>query len=412
MGFVDKILGRKPQKDAAKAAPFFETFTEYAPAFSTFRGGVYELALTRAAIDRFATACSKLKPEVGGTAKPRITRAIHTAPNSQMSWPQFLARLATILECDTTAYVVPEFAWDGETYTGLWPLKANYAELVDYADEPWLRFHMPTGKTAAIELKHVCIINKFQYESDLFGSDNVLDGTMRLLDMQEKSQEHSLKTGSNIRFVGQLVGQVREDEIAKKRDRFSADNLSAENTSGVMLYDNTFANLEQVKPYSYAVSDGEMSRITESVYSYFGTNQKILQNSYNEEEWNAYYEGKVEPFAIQLGEGLSRMLFTQQERARNWVSFSSNRLEYASSPSKRNMIRDMLDRGVFCIDDAREILQMPPLPNGEGQVRVIRGEYIDATMLEEHKKDTDPPSRDTTKKDSDEHGSGDADGLD
>lgn len=412
MGLIDSILGRKPQADAARVASYFKTFTEYAPQFSTYDGGVYELGLTRSAIDRFATACSKLKPEIQGTAKPRITRAITTSPNSWQSWPQFLYRLATIVECDTTGYVVTELAPDGETITGIWPLKAERAEIVEYSGAPWVRFYFATGDTAAIELHNVCIVSKFQYQSDFFGSGNALDSTMRLLDLQEKAQESAIKTGQSLRFFGQLVGQVREEEIEAKAERFSKSNLSSENRSGIMLYDQTFQNVEQIKPYSYAISDGEMNRITQSVYNYFGTNEKILQNSYKEEEWNAFYEGKVEPFAIQLGEGLSHMLFTQQERRRNRVSFSSNRLEYASSPSKRNMIRDMLDRGVFCIDDAREILQMPPLPNGEGKTRVIRGEYVDATMLDAVKKDSDPPSRDEAKADSDLHGSGDADGLD
>ena len=412
MGFLDEILGKKPVSKAAQASKFFETFTEYSPAFSSYNGGVYELELTRAAIDRFATACSKLKPEVIGTSRPRISRAITTSPNSYMTWPKFLYRLATILECDTTAYVVPEFAWDGETITGLWPLKCENAELVDYSGQPWLRFHFATGEQAAIELSNVCIVSKFQYRSDLFGERNELAGTMKLLRAQEQAQENAIKAGATIRYIGSLVGQVREDEIEKKRERFSASNLAEKNKSGIMLYDQTFEKVEQVKPYSYAISDSEMKRITESVYNYFGTNADILQNHYTEDNWNAYYEGKVEPFALQLGEGLSHMLFSQRERKANAVSFSSNRLEYATSASKRNMIRDMLDRGVFCIDDAREILQMPPLPNGEGQVRVIRGEYIDASMMEEHKKDKDSTEHDLTKKDSDQHGADDSDKLD
>ena len=413
MKLVDYILGRKPQPKASDAASFFKTFTSYSPMFTSYNGGVYELELTRSAIDRFATACSKLKPEIIGTANPRISRAVRTAPNAWQSWPQFLYRLATILECDTTAYVVPELSpADGETVTGLWPLKCETAELVEFKGQPWVRFHFAAGDTAAIELSNVCIISKFQYTSDLFGERNKLDDTMKLLVAQSEAQQQAIKAGAAVRYIGALVGQVREDEIEKKRDRFSETNLSAKNASGIMLYDQTFANVEQVKPYSYAISDGEMNRITQSVYNYFGTNEKILQNSYNEEEWNAYYEGKIEPFALQLGEGLSQMLFTQQQRLRNQVSFSSNRLEYATSPSKRNMIRDMIDRGIFCIDDAREILQMPPLPNGEGQKRVIRGEYIDSSMLSNTVEDEDPPSRDETKKDSDKHASGDADKLD
>jgi HK97 family phage portal protein len=410
---LDTILGRKPQPKPADALPFFKTFTSYTPTFTSFNGGVYELELTRSAIDRFATACSKLKPEIVGTAKKQIERAIRTSPNDWQTWPQFLYRLATILECDTTAYVVPELSpRDGVTITGLWPLKCQNAELVEYKGQPWIRFYFVTGDTAAIEMSNVCIISKFQYTSDIFGERNNLQETMKLLVAQNEAQQEAIKTGATNRFIGSLIGQVREEEIQEKRDRFGAQNLSEQNKSGIMLYDQTFNNVEQIKPYSYAISDGEMNRITQNVFNYFGTNQNVLQNSYNEEEWNAYYEGKVEPFALQLGEGLSHMLFTQQERYKNQISFSSNRLEYATSPSKRNMIRDMIDRGIFCIDDAREILQMPPLPNGEGQMRVIRGEYIDSQTLKEVKADKDSPSRDEMKQDSDRHGTGDTDNLD
>ena len=413
MKLVDYILGRKPNPKPSDAAPYFKTFTSYSPMFTSYNGGVYELELTRSAIDRFATACSKLKPEITGTANPRIARAIRTSPNAWQTWPQLLYRLATILECDTTAYVVPELSQaDGVTVTGLWALKCDTAELVEYHGEPWIRFHFAAGDTAAIELSNVCVISKFQYTSDLFGEPNRLNDTMKLLAAQGDAQLQAIKAGAAVRYIGALVGQVREDEIEKKRDRFSESNLSANNASGIMLYDQTFDKVEQVKPYSYAISSEEMGRITASVYNYFGTNEKILQNSYNEEEWNAYYEGKIEPFALQLGEGLSKMLYTPQQRLRNQVSFSSNRLEYATSPSKRNMIRDMIDRGIFCIDDAREILQMPPLPNGEGRKRVIRGEYIDTSTMQTVVDDEDPPNRDEMKKDSDEHASGDADKLD
>lgn len=412
MGLIGKILGLGAESKGAatKAAPYFETFTEYSPVFSSYRGGIYELELTRAAIDRFATGCSKLKPEIVGSASPRVARAFETSPNAYMTWPRFLYRLATILECDATAFVVPALAPDGETVTGVWPMADPQAEVVEYAGEPWVRFHFATGGTAAIELRNVCVVSKFQYHSDLFGERNVLGPTMGLISAQNKAQEAAIKSGAAIRFIGAVNGQVREEELDKKKRRFSDDNLGEENRSGMLVYDSTFQKVEQVKPYNYAIPAEEMSRICNSVYNYFGTNEHILQNDYSEDQWNAYYEGKIEPFAIQLGDGLSHMLYTQRERARNRVSFSSNRLEYATSASKRNMIRDMLDRGLMSINEGREILQMPPVEGGDR--RVIRGEYIDATMLDEHREDTDPSEHDLTKKDSDKHGVKDADGLD
>ena len=409
MGLRDIIFGRREPDGLRHIASAFKSLTEYSPVFTSFEGGVYELELTRSAIHAFATACSKLKPEVSGTAEPRMRRAMLTSPNGMMTWPRFLYRLATILECDTTAYVVPEMSPDG-SFTGLWPLKCEFAEVVEYRGVPWIRFRFASGDVAAIELENVCIVTKFQYESDFFGSGNVLSSTMRVIDAQSQAQVEAIKSSAKLRFIGALTGQVHEDDMRKKRDRFSEQNLSERNRSGLMLYDQTFQKIEQIKPYNYTVPADEMERIERSVYTYFGINEDILQNRFEEDHWNAYYEGKVEPFAIQLGDGLSHMLFTQRQRARNSVMFSSNRMQYATSASKRNMIRDMLDRGVFSINEARSILQMPPVD--EGDRRVIRGEYVDAAMLSSPKADKDAAEHDEMKKDSDLHGPKDADGLD
>ena len=141
-----------------------------------------------------------------------------------------------------------------------------------------------------------------------------------------------------------------------------------------MIYDNTFESMKQVEPVSYTVSPEEMDRIQRNVFNYFGVNESILQSSYTEEEFGAFYESQIEPFAVQLGEGLTQMLYTPtQRRHGNRVVFSANRLEYASNASKRNMIRDMLDRCVMTLNEAREILQLPPTENGD--VFIARGEY-------------------------------------
>ena len=381
MGLLSRVLGRLLPGPLSPATPYFSTFTSYAPAFTSFGGGVYEAQLTRSAIDRFATACSKLKPEVVGGAEPRVRRAIRTAPNAYMTWPAFLSRVATILEVDTTAYVVPSFDEHGNV-AGVWPLRAEVAEVVEYEGEAYVRFTFSAGEEgrpnqAALPLSEVCVLTRFQYDDDFFGGGNgALDGTLEVMDLQRQAQGEAMRQAPALRFIGRIGSMVRPEEIDAKRKKFSDDNLSAQNTSGLLVYDQTWEDVRQLEPKSYVVPTEEMERIDQNVYSYFGTNEDILQNKYSEDVWGAYYEGKVEPFAIQLGEGLTRILYSPRERAAgNRVMFSSNRLEYASNASKRNMVRDMLDRGVMTLDDARAVLQLPPLPDGKGNVYVIRGEY-------------------------------------
>lgn len=369
-------------------APSFKTFTGYQATFSSWDGELWEQELTRAAIHAGALAASKLNPEVSEQVRSshrKVYSAFRTAPNRYMGWSQFLYRLKTIYDLETTAVVIPQLAEDGETVNGLWPLKYDYAEVVDYADEPWVRLHLGSGDVLAIELRKVAILTKFQYESDFFGGGNAIDATMRLLHAQNEAEEKAIRMGANILYIGKVNGQMRETDIRAKRERFAEDNLSTMNRSGLMLYDQTFDSVEQVNHKSFVIDPEEMQRIERHVYTYFGVNEDILQNKYNEDTWDAFYEGNVEPFALQLADALNQMLFTPRERQMgNQVSFSSNRLQYMSAASKRNMIRDMLDRGVFSINDALRVLQMPPLTGKYqelGESHIVRGEYVDATIL-------------------------------
>ena len=74
----DSVFHR-PQVKATNG--YFETFTAYAPTFTTWQGGIYEAELTRSAIEAGADHASKLKPEVAGTAKPQATRSLRLQPN-------------------------------------------------------------------------------------------------------------------------------------------------------------------------------------------------------------------------------------------------------------------------------------------------------------------------------------------
>ena len=57
---------------------------------------------------------------------------------------------------------------------------------------------------------------------------------------------------------------------------------------------------------------------------------------------------------------------------------TANRLQYMSTADKLNFTIQNLDRGVINRDTAREVWNLPPLPNGLGQTYIIRGEYVNA----------------------------------
>ena len=110
-------------------------------------------------------------------------------------------------------------------------------------------------------------------------------------------------------------------------------------------------------------------------------NEEILQNKAFGDAWLAFYEGFVEWFAIQLGEAISGMLFTERERVGygNQIFFTSNRLQYMSNADKLNAVTQLGDRGLATRNELREILNLEPLREEIGNQIPARGEYYDVT---------------------------------
>ena len=96
---------------------------------------------------------------------------------------------------------------------------------------------------------------------------------------------------------------LKPEDIKKERERFTEDNLSADNKSGMIIYDNKFTELKQVESKPYTVNALQMQQINENVFIHFGTNMDIVTNKYDENTFNAYYEGKIEPFEYAYVDG-------------------------------------------------------------------------------------------------------------
>lgn len=356
--------------------------TGYAPVFTSFEGSVYEMELTRAAIHAFATHVSKLKPEVTGPGNQTFQRMLQYQPNPWSNTSQYLYRLATIYSVQNNAFIAPIYADDMDTLTGYFPLLPQRCEILDVQGIPYIRYTFTNGQHAAEELSRVGMLNQFQYKDDLFGENNqALYPTMQLIQTQNQGIIEGVKNSAGIRFVGKIGQTLKGETLDSIRTKFREDNLSAENNGGIILTDNKIQDLKQIDSTPFVVNAAQMKQIQENVYNYFGCNAAILQNSFDENQWNAYYEGKIEPFAIQLSLAMTNMTFSQREIAYgNEIVFTANRLQYASNNTKISIVQQMFDRGMITMNQGLEIFNMAPVEGGDK--RYIRKEYTQVTNLD------------------------------
>lgn len=378
MGLREYIFGKKQQQVTGE---YFKMLNGYTPIFTSWSGGVYEMDLTRTAINSFATHCSKLKPEVTGSARPSLNKTLQHKPNAFMDTTKFIKRVATILEAEHNVFIIPIEDRHG-ALQGYYPLLPQSCEVIEYNELLYLRYMFASGEYAAIEFDRVGIMTDCQYQDDLFGEDNkTLFPTMQLQHTQNEGIINAVKNSANIRFLAKVVNMIKPEDIALERDRFTAENLSSNNKSGMIIYDGKFEELKQVDSKPFTVNAAQMSLINENVFIHFGTNMDILQNKFDENTWNAYYEGKIEPFALQLSLVLTNMTFTEREIAMgNSIVFTSNRMQYASNDTKLQVSTQLFDRGILSQNQINDIWNLPHIEGGD--THYIRGEYVDMSKID------------------------------
>lgn len=387
MGLFDWLFGHKPEPKGDYEGTF-RMLDGYVPRFTSFAGGMYESELVRSAINAIATHISKLNVETRGAAKPALQNKLKHGPNQFQTWSQFLARAATIFYTNNTLFITP--VWDeyGQISGVYTPLPYN-CEVVQYEGVPYLRYTFGWGESAAVEMAYCGIMTRMQYRSDFFGESNrALFPTMDLIHIQNQGIEEGVKSAASYRFMAKVTNFTKPEDLAKERQRFTAENLARDSKGGgILLFPNTYSDIKQVETKPWVVDAEQMAIIKSNVFEYFGVNEDILQNKFSSETWAAFYEGCVEPYAVQFSEVMTRMLFTFREQTEgNLVMATSNRLQYMSNADKLAVSAQMADRGLLTRNEIREIWNLPPLPEPYGSQLPIRGEYYNVN----EENDNDP----------------------
>ena len=379
MGMFDLIFKRP--KIAQQVNGYFKLLEGYTPIFTSYDGGVYEMELTRSCIHAFATHCSKLLPTISGADGRGLQAILDGRPNPFMTSAQFVYKVATIYEAQNTCFIVPVLdAFD--KIVGYYPVNPQQTEIVEVGGEPWLRYKFRSGETAAMELSRCGVVSKYLYNSDIKGENNAaLRPTLQLLNVQNQGIEEGIKNSASFRFMATVNNFAKAEDLKRERKKFVDENLGPD-SGGLALFPNNYTNVQQIQSTAKIVDPEQMALIQTRVLNYFGCNEEVLQNKTVGDAWSAYYEGKIEPFAIQLSQAMTCMTYSKKELARgNAIVWSANRLQYMTNTDKLQVSSQMFDRGLMSTNMIMDIWNLPHVEDGDK--RYIRKEYIEVSKLDQ-----------------------------
>lgn len=370
------LFNRKQKNVSTEAV--YKMITDTGNGFYAWNGKLYQSDIVRACIKPKTKAIGKL---IAKHVRETITedgkkidinpvpyiRFLLEEPNEYMSGQVMLEKVANQLALNNNAFIlILRDSFDRPI--GLYPIPCASVEAIyDAAGTLKLKFYMMNGKIMTFPYSEIIHIRDDFFHNDVFGDNpaEALTQIMNVVGMLDQGIINAVKNGGVIRWLLKYTQSLRPEDLKENAQNFVDNYLSmSTNTMGVAATDSK-AEAVQVKPNDYVPNAAQTDRQTKRIYDFFNTNEKIVNSTYTEDEWIAYYEAVIEPIAEQLSNEFTRKIFTRKERSfGNRIIFESSNLTYASMATKLQLVQ-YVDRGVMTPNEVRYYLNLAPIDGGD-----------------------------------------------
>lgn len=372
MGFFSNLFNKSVSKTR------FEMIEDRGNGFYAWNGTVYKSDIVRACIRPKVKAIGKLIPQhirndmiEGFKVNPEpYIRFLYEEPNPYMSGQVFREKMATQLALNNNAFALLVRDENGYPYEMYNIPCVGVEAIYNSQGELFLKFTNRNGKIITYPYTDIIHLRQDINENDIFG-DSPREALLPLMEIVNTTDQGIVKAIRNsgiIKWLLKFNTNMRDEDITKKTQDFVNNFMNVENNVGAAGVDAK-ADAQQIEPKDYVPNAAVIDRTTQRIYSFFNTNEKIVQSKFNEDEWNAYYEAEIEPIAMQWSGEDTRKLFTRRERGfGNKIIYAANNLQYASMSTKLGL-QAMVDRGALTPNEWREVLNLPPVADGDKPLR-------------------------------------------
>lgn len=360
--------------------------------FFCFDGKLYESDIVRACIRPKVKAIGKLvgkhirdDPKAGGLkVNPDANiRFLLSEPNPYMTGQQMQEKVANQLCLNNNAFILVVRDENGKPMQ-LYPVPCVSVEAkCNDSGELFLKFLYGNGKTGVFRYSDIIHLRQDYNDNDIFGTSPlpVLTPLMNLIGTMDQGIVNAIRNSNVIRWLISFRQSMRDEDIKRYVQNFVDNYLAVESTTFGAAGIDSKADIQRIEPKDYVPNALQTEKVVDRLYSYWGTNKKIVQSSYTEDEWTAYYESEIEPVVVQMYQTYTVALFSRKERGYgNRIVFEANNLQCASLTTKL-AFQAMVDRGAMTPNEWRETMNLAPIEGGDQPIRRLDTQVVN--MLED-----------------------------
>lgn len=381
MGLFRKREPAKNEKAHKEIIKMVNTWGEH---YYTWDGKLYNSDIVRSCLRPKVKAIGKLVGKhirdstEGMKVNPEANiRFLLSEPNPYMTGQQFQEKVANQLSLNNNAFILIVRDDNGKPMQ-LYPIPCDYCETVYKDDELYLRFHYRNGNIKVFPYTDIIHLRQDYNDNDIFGSSPApaLKGMMEVIGTIDQGIIKAIKNSGIIRWLITFTQSMRPEDIKAHVQAFVDNYLSVDSDTWGAAGTDAKANVTRVEPKDYVPNALQTKATIDRIYSFFNTNEDIVQSKWTEDQWNAYYEAEIEPVAVQMGQAYSVKLFTRKERGcGNQIVFEASNLQCASLRSKLELLA-MVDRGAMTPNEWRATLNMAPIEGGDKPIRRLDTQVV------------------------------------
>lgn len=385
MSLFDRIINRnRTVKTTAKL------ITEPS-GFSGYTGDAYANDVYREAVDAIARNAGKLKgshvinygDHNNTEGECRLNRLLQVRPNPYMSAYDFLYKLVTHLFINNNAFAYLDRDERGNL-KAIYPITATSVNILsDVANNLYCSFTLRSGREVILPYADIIHLRRYFNDNDVLGADNsaIMPG-LELAHTQNEGIINGIKAGASIRGILKFTQIMSASKLKEEKEAFVKDYLEIGNDGGVVATDQKM-EYQPIESKPVILNADQAKEIKQKIYNYLGVTEPIVNSSYTEDQYSAFYESTLEPVATALSQEFTAKLFNDREQAYgNSIIFESGRLQFTSNKTKVELIAQIMPMGLLTINQALEILNLPGIKDGDKRLQALN--MIDAAQAAQY----------------------------
>src|SRR5699024_4939451 len=274
------------------------------PSFAPFNGNAYENDVYRTAIDAIARNAARLKGRHIIYSKDNnkrtqgdqtLNRLLQVRPNPYMTAYDLIYKLVTHYYLHNNAFAYLQKDERGNLI-GIYPLAAQNVEyMTDPTGEMYLKFLFGNGKEVTLHISEVFTARRFFNSNDLLGDSNgAITAALELAHNQNQGLSESIKSSAKIKGILKYNQVVSPEKLKEEKEAFTNDYLSMNNHGGIAAIDSKY-DYVPLQESSTSIDEKQMETVKRKIYDYLGVGESIVNSTYTEDEWGAFYESVIEP---------------------------------------------------------------------------------------------------------------------